>query len=218
MNIFKKLFSHEALLEAVIGLSVAGLSFLVLVLLHRTFSAIEQEMIVGGCGAGAMLIFGLYRHWENSAIKSRLFLAPLAGAVLAWAAHYAFAPVQNHWTMYTFMNLVEPSLAVQNAFTLMGFAAGALTMLIMGKSFFIKPRFFFGVLGATLTMAATGYAISMRVLPWLARATWSSDVQAKASQLLMTYGISTTIFAGAFVFFFVLLHGHDKKTHSLRTK
>ena len=44
----------------------------------------------------------------------------------------------------------------------MGFGAGALTMLIMGKSFFIKPRFFFGVLAANAMMAATGYAISMK--------------------------------------------------------
>ena len=36
MNLFKKLFSHEAFLEAVVGLAFAGLGFLLLVLLNHT--------------------------------------------------------------------------------------------------------------------------------------------------------------------------------------
>gem|GEM_PF-6733536 len=104
--------------------------------------------------------------------------------------------------MYTFMNLVQPSVQVQMAFTLIGFAGGALLMLLMGAHFF-QRRFFAAFVVGMLAFFAAGYAISAALLPYLVDHHKSDLVE-----FVSSYGLSAGVFVGAFAFFMMLLPGH----------
>lgn len=201
----------ETILVCLVGLVVAAIAFFLTApqvspFLSEPLSPMLQVIAVGGSGIVASLLFGLYRHWMNSFFKVRLFLAPLAGCLFAAIAYYLTDTGDSHWTIYSIVNLVEPSLAVQKAFTLLGFAAGAVLMLFLGSVFF-KPRFFVSFVLGNAAFAACGWALSVKVLPYLAQAQWSFDLSTKLSTAISSFGLSIAIFVSAFVFFVTLLPG-----------
>ncbi|MBS2009070.1 MAG: hypothetical protein JST01_18605 [Cyanobacteria bacterium SZAS TMP-1] len=199
---------HKSVFWSVLfGLVFAGLAYVLTSttynpFLKDTFPVYLGYAITAGTGLVAAGLFWLYHRWQHDWLKVRLFLAPLAGLSFACVAYYLTAPQSEHWTVYTFMNLVQPSAQVQIAFTMIGFAGGALLMLLMGAHFF-QRRFFASFVVGLMAFFAAGYGISAALLPYLVTNHHSQMVDFVAS-----YGLNAGVFFGAFVFFMVLLPGH----------
>lgn len=183
--------------------------------IENGFSPLVHKAIAVAFGAIFAAGHWGYSTWKHDFVKIRLFLAPLAGLIMGGLTYYLSAPNAEHWTIYNFMNLMQPSLAVQRGLTMVNFAMGVLLMLVLGSRFF-RLRFFVAFTGGGLMFLFVGWAMSYFLLPVLTGASWLGKYQDPALKIALSSGLSVAIFFGAWVFYFAILEikgtliGRDK--------